>query len=171
MYRLFKVPYFFLTNIFPFNCRAAMVCPAGKGLWDSWFSVPLAGPAILPADVLWGLFVTHSFLPNGHSFLPTNKPHRTSAGRLVVVLDTLCLSSIRLACPKYVELAFRCACSYSELNFDPDTVLYCKHQWAHKESLLTIRWPCMTCIPAEKRALPMRTPFLSKISAIFILSL
>ena len=85
MYRLFKVPYFFLTNIFPFNCRAAMVCPAGKGLWDSWFSVPLAGPAILPADVLWGLFVTHSFLP-------TNKPHRTSAGRLVVVLDTLGLS-------------------------------------------------------------------------------
>ena len=30
----------------------------------------------------------------------------------VPVLNTLCLFSIRCACPKYVELAFRCACSY-----------------------------------------------------------
>ena len=26
------------------------------------------------------------------------------------------------ACPKYVELAFRCACPYYELNFDPEGV-------------------------------------------------
>ena len=124
-------------------------------------------------------FVRHAFISPQRTFIsPHEQIPQDVCGEAsgcpryaVPVLDTLCLSSIRLACPKYVELAFRCACSYSELNFDPDTVLYCKHQWAHKESLLTIRWPCMTCIPAEKRALPMRTPFLSKISAIFILSL
>ena len=32
-----------------------------------------------PADVLWGSFVTHSFLPHG---CVTNEPQRTSAGRL-----------------------------------------------------------------------------------------
>ena len=32
----------------------------------------------LPADVLWGLFVTHSFLPHGErNEYVTNKPHRT----------------------------------------------------------------------------------------------
>ena len=41
----------------------------------------------LPADVLWGSFVTHSFLPYGRRPLGrnecvTNEPHRTSAGRL-----------------------------------------------------------------------------------------
>ena len=39
----------------------------------------------LPADVLWGLFVTHSFLPHGpwgRNECATNEPQRTSAGRL-----------------------------------------------------------------------------------------
>ena len=39
----------------------------------------------LPADVLWGLFVTHSFLPHGpwgRNECVTNEPQRTSAGRL-----------------------------------------------------------------------------------------
>ena len=34
----------------------------------------------LPADVLWGSFVTHSFLPQ----CATNEPQRTSAGRLTL---------------------------------------------------------------------------------------
>ena len=38
----------------------------------------------LPADVLWGSFVTHSFLPHGgRNECVTNEPQRTSAGRLV----------------------------------------------------------------------------------------
>ena len=46
----------FLQNFLnELTCRAAMVCPAGNGLWDSWFSV---------------------------------------------LLDMLCLSSIRCACPQ-----------------------------------------------------------------------
>ena len=37
----------------------------------------------LPADVLWGSFVTHSFLPHGGTNeCVTNKPQRTSAGSL-----------------------------------------------------------------------------------------
>ena len=37
----------------------------------------------LPADVLWGSFVMHSFLPcAGRNECVTNEPHRTSAGRL-----------------------------------------------------------------------------------------
>ena len=39
----------------------------------------------LPADVLWGSFVTHSFLPYGpwgRNECVTNEPQRTSAGRL-----------------------------------------------------------------------------------------
>ena len=39
----------------------------------------------LPADVLWGSFVTHSFLPygpSGRNECVTNEPQRTSAGRL-----------------------------------------------------------------------------------------
>ena len=39
------------------------------------------GCGSLPADVLWGSFVTHSFLPH-----VTNEPQRTSAGRLGVRL-------------------------------------------------------------------------------------
>ena len=35
----------------------------------------------LPADVLWGSFVTHSFL-RGRNDCVTNEPQRTSAGRL-----------------------------------------------------------------------------------------
>ena len=39
----------------------------------------------LPADVLWGLFVTLSFLPTwGRNECVTNKPHRVSEGRLVI---------------------------------------------------------------------------------------
>ena len=34
----------------------------------------------LPAHVLWGSFVTHSFLPHGRL---ANEPQRTSAGRLL----------------------------------------------------------------------------------------
>ena len=40
----------------------------------------------LPADVLWGSFVTHSFLPHGpwgRNECVTNKPQRTSVGRLL----------------------------------------------------------------------------------------
>ena len=37
----------------------------------------------LPADVLWGSFVTHSFLPWGRNECVTNEPQRTSAGRLI----------------------------------------------------------------------------------------
>ena len=41
----------------------------------------------LPADVLWSLFLTHSFLPRGpfgrsECVTNKNKPHRTSAGSL-----------------------------------------------------------------------------------------
>ena len=39
----------------------------------------------LPADVLWGSFVTHSFLPHGpwgRNECVTNEPQRTSAERL-----------------------------------------------------------------------------------------
>ena len=38
----------------------------------------------LPADVLWGSFVTHSFLMNVFisNECVTNEPQRTSAGRL-----------------------------------------------------------------------------------------
>ena len=39
----------------------------------------------LPADVLWGSFVTHLFLPHrpwGRNECVTNEPQRTSAGRL-----------------------------------------------------------------------------------------
>ena len=40
----------------------------------------------LPADVLWALFVTHSFLPHGRPLrrneCVTNELQRTSAGRL-----------------------------------------------------------------------------------------
>ena len=39
----------------------------------------------LPADVLWGLFVTHSFLrhgPWGKNEYVTNEPQRTSVGKL-----------------------------------------------------------------------------------------
>ena len=36
----------------------------------------------LPADVLWGLFVMHSFLPHGRNEW-AGETHRTSAGRLV----------------------------------------------------------------------------------------
>ena len=44
----------------------------------------------LPADVLWGSFVTHSFLlhgrPWGRNECVTNEPQRTSAGRLLYPL-------------------------------------------------------------------------------------
>ena len=43
----------------------------------------------LPADVLWGSFVTHSFLPHGpwgRNECVTNEPQRTSAGRVIVVV-------------------------------------------------------------------------------------
>ena len=52
----------------------------------------------LPGDVLWGSFVTHSFLPHGRLLMTayiyvhqsnecvTNEPQRTSAGRLAKML-------------------------------------------------------------------------------------
>ena len=39
----------------------------------------------LPADVLWGSFVTHSFLPHGRNECVTNEPQGTSAGRLLAM--------------------------------------------------------------------------------------
>ena len=50
----------------------------------SWVSIYFVQDCSLPADVLWGLFVTHSFLPDGRRpwgryECVTNKPHRTSA--------------------------------------------------------------------------------------------
>ena len=44
----------------------------------------------LPGDVLWGSFVTHSFLPHGpwgRNECVTNEPQRTSAGRLMTLTD------------------------------------------------------------------------------------
>ena len=58
------------------TCRAAMFCPAGKGLWGSWFSVLL--------DMLC--------LSSIRCACPQCD---------VVVLDTPYLFSIRCACPKY----------------------------------------------------------------------
>ena len=58
------------------TCRAAMFCPAGKGLWGSWVSVLL--------DMLC------------LSSIRCACPHCD-----VVVLDTPYLFSIRCACPKY----------------------------------------------------------------------
>ena len=59
------------------TCRAAMFCPAGKGLWGSWFSVPLASPgyAVPVLDTLC------------FSSIQCGCPRYA-----VPVLDTLCLS-------------------------------------------------------------------------------
>ena len=52
----------------------------------------------LPADVLWGLFVTHSFLPPwGRNEYVTNEPQRTSAGRLEGVQNCLALFQTSLS--------------------------------------------------------------------------
>ena len=52
----------------------------------------------LPADVLWGLFVTHSFLPPwGRNEYMTNEPQRTSAGRLEGVQNCLALFQTSLS--------------------------------------------------------------------------
>ena len=49
------------------------------GWTGEWYS--------LPAEVLWGSFVTNSFLPTwGRNECVTNEPQRTSAGRLGMVL-------------------------------------------------------------------------------------
>ena len=67
----------FLQNILnELTCRAAMFCPAGKGLWGSWFSVLL--------DMLC--------LSSKRCACPQCD---------VVVLDMPCLSAIRCAFPKY----------------------------------------------------------------------
>ena len=69
------------------------VCKRGLGTLlacehSRFFSLLAAGDVSrgsLPADVLWGSFVTHSFLPNGpwgRNECVTNEPQRTSAGRL-----------------------------------------------------------------------------------------
>ena len=51
----------------------------------------------LPTDVLWGSFITHSFLPPwGKNECVTNEPQRTSAGRLERVYITVWLYSKRL---------------------------------------------------------------------------
>ena len=44
----------------------------------------------LPPDVLWGSFVTHSFLPHGRNECVTNEPQRMSAGRLQLKLPWTC---------------------------------------------------------------------------------
>ena len=52
----------------------------------------------LPTDVLWGLFVTHSFLPPwGRNEYVTSEPQRTSAGRLEGVLNCLALFQTSLS--------------------------------------------------------------------------
>ena len=67
----------FLQNILnELTCRAAMFCPAGKGLWGSWFSVL--------RDMLC--------LSSIRCACPQCD---------VVVLDMPCLSAIRCAFPKY----------------------------------------------------------------------
>ena len=69
------------------TCRAAMFCPLGKGLWDSWFLVPLASPgySVPVLDMLCFSSI------------------RCGCPRYAVpVLDTHYLSSIRCACLRYV---------------------------------------------------------------------
>ena len=86
-----------------------MFCPVGKGLWDSWFLVPLAGPgyAVPVLDMLYLSLIRCACLRYAVPVLNT-----LSCPFAVPVLNTLCLFSIRCACPKYAELAFRCACPY-----------------------------------------------------------
>ena len=100
-----------------------MFCPAGKGLWDSWFSVPLAGPGYAVPSVLNTL--CFSLIRCGFPRYAVPVLVRCACPKYAVpvlstlscpfavpVLNTLCLFSIRCACLKYVELAFRCASSY-----------------------------------------------------------
>ena len=117
-----------------------MFCPAGKGLWGSWFSVPLAGPghAVPVLDTLCFssilVVLDTPYLSSIRCACPKyarpvldtlclSYVRRTcpryavpvrntlSCPFAVPVLNTLCLFPIRCACRKYVELAFRCTCS------------------------------------------------------------
>ena len=100
-----------------------MFCPAGKGLWNYWFSVPLAGPGYAVPSVLNTL--CFSLIRCGCPRYAVPVLVRCACPKYAVpvlstlscpfavpVLNTLCLFSIRCACRKYVELAFRCASSY-----------------------------------------------------------
>ena len=130
--RLWKVVYFpvkhswlynknkylpFLQNILnELTCRLAMFCPAGKGLWGSWFSVLLGmlRPSSIrcacpqcDADVLVTPYLSSKRCACPRYSVPVLST--LSCPFAVPVLNTLCLFSIRCAYPKYVELAFRCA--------------------------------------------------------------
>ena len=74
------------------TCRAAMFCPAGKGLWGSWFSVPLAGSGYA-VPVLDTLCFS--------SIVWLSSIRRTCPRYAVPVLNTLGLSYIRRTCPRY----------------------------------------------------------------------
>ena len=87
----------FLQNIFnELTCRAAMFCPAGKGLWGSWFSVlrdMLCLSSIRCACPQCDVVVLDTpYLSSIRCACPQCD---------VVVLDTPYLSSIRCACPRY----------------------------------------------------------------------
>ena len=110
----------FLQNILnELTCRAAMFCPAGKGLWGSWFSVlrdMLCLSSIRCACPQCDVVVLDTpYLSSIRCACPRYSVpvlSTLSCPFAVPVLNTLCLFSIRCACCKYVELAFRCASSY-----------------------------------------------------------
>ena len=91
----------------------------------------------LPADVLWGSFVTHSFLPHGpwgRNECVTNEPQRTSAGeaslRIACEQQTHFRSSLLPKAPKFSHALRKkfhsCACSFRKSG---QTFNVCDHHY------------------------------------------
>ena len=70
-----------LNSTATFECKTLTIFALSKSTSHGGGYVPCS----LPANVLWGSFVTHSFLPGGRNECVTNEPQRTSAGRLCTV--------------------------------------------------------------------------------------
>ena len=78
-----------------------------------------------PADVLWGSFVMHSFLPHRNECV-TNEPQRTSAGRLYLVGQSGIVSTTGLAWPASSDKLILSILAYVS-GINPSTVIgrYC----------------------------------------------